>query len=85
MSKFKYFEMAVTNQNFFREEIKSRLSWRNACYYCLQSLLPSYLHSKNLMTYMYKTIIFPTVLRVFENRVLRRIFGPKREELAGGG
>jgi hypothetical protein len=22
--------------------------------------------------------------RVFENRVLRRIFGPKREEVAGG-
>jgi hypothetical protein len=24
------------------------------------------------------------VKRVFENRVLRRIFGPKREEVAGG-
>jgi hypothetical protein len=24
-------------------------------------------------------------LRVFENRVLRRIFGPKREELTGNG
>jgi hypothetical protein len=23
-------------------------------------------------------------LRIFENRVLRRIFGPKREEVAGG-
>jgi hypothetical protein len=23
-------------------------------------------------------------LRVFENRVLRRMFGPKREEMAGG-
>jgi hypothetical protein len=23
-------------------------------------------------------------MRVFENRVLRRIFGPKREEVAGG-
>jgi hypothetical protein len=23
-------------------------------------------------------------LRVFENRVLRRIFGPKRDEMAGG-
>jgi hypothetical protein len=48
---------------------------------------------------MYKTIILPTVLygcetwsftikehrlRVFENRVLRRIFGPKREEVARG-
>jgi hypothetical protein len=49
---------------------------------------------------MLKTIILPTVLyecktcyhtlreehrlRVFENRVLRRIFGPKREEMAEG-
>jgi hypothetical protein len=24
-------------------------------------------------------------LRVFENRVLRRIFGPKRDEVTGGG
>jgi hypothetical protein len=49
---------------------------------------------------MYKTIILPVVLygcenlsltlkeehrlRVFENRVLRRIFGPKRDEVMGG-
>jgi hypothetical protein len=26
---------------------------------------------------------FNLTLRVFENRVLRRIFGPKREEVAG--
>jgi hypothetical protein len=48
----------------------------------------------------YKTIILPVVLygcetwsltlteehrlRVFENRVLRRIFGPKRDEVTGG-
>jgi hypothetical protein len=49
---------------------------------------------------MYKTILLPVVLygcetlsltlreehglRVFENRVLRRIFGPKRDEVTGG-
>jgi hypothetical protein len=38
---------------------------------------------------IYKTIILPTVreehkLRVFENRVLRRIFGPKRDGETGG-
>jgi PAS domain-containing protein len=48
---------------------------------------------------MYKTIILPVILygcetwsltlreeqgqRVFENRVLRRIFGPKRDEVTG--
>jgi hypothetical protein len=57
-------------------------------------VFPSYI--KKLKIKIYKTAIFPVVLygfetlsltlrekhrlRVFENRVLRRIFGPKREE-----
>jgi hypothetical protein len=63
----------------------------------MQNLLSSRLLSKNLKIGMYKTIILPVVLygcetwcltlreehrlRVFENRVLRRIFGPKRDEV----
>jgi len=31
-----------------------------------------------------KKMLINKILRVFENRVLRRIFGPKREEVAGG-
>jgi hypothetical protein len=58
--------------------------------------LSSHLISKNLKIKIYKTVILPVVLcgcetwsltlreehrlRVFENRVLRRIFGPKRDE-----
>jgi hypothetical protein len=58
--------------------------------------LSSRLISKNLKIKIYRTVILPVVLygcenwsltlreehrlRVFENRVLRRIFGPKREE-----
>jgi hypothetical protein len=54
---------------------------------------------KNLKIRIYKTIILPVVLHgcetwsptlreehrlgVFENRVLRRIFGPKRDEVTG--
>jgi len=57
------------------------------------------LQSKNLKITVYRTTIFPVVLygcktwslilrkerrlRVFENRVLRRIFGPKRDEVTG--
>jgi hypothetical protein len=53
--------------------------------------------SRNIKVEIYKTIILPVVLygcetwsltlregyilRVFENRVLRRIFGPKRDEV----
>jgi hypothetical protein len=55
--------------------------------------------STNIKTIIYKTIILPVVLygcgtwsltlreerrlRGFENRVLRRIFGPKRDEATG--
>jgi hypothetical protein len=68
-------------------------SAQNACYYSVQNLLSSRLLSKNLKIRIYRTIILPVVLygcetwlltlkeerrlRVFENRVLRRIFGPK--------
>jgi hypothetical protein len=61
--------------------------------------LSSRLLSRNIKVKIYKTIILPLVLygcetwsfilreerrlRVFENRVLRRIFGPKRDEVAG--
>ena len=59
-------------------------------------LLSSRLISKNLKIKIYKTIILPVVLygcetwsltlreesrlRIFENKILRRIFGPKRDE-----
>jgi hypothetical protein len=82
------------------EEIKSRLNSGNACYRSVQSLLSSRLLSRNLKVKIYKTIILPVVwygcetwpltlrqerrLRVFENRVLRGIFGSKREEVTGG-
>jgi hypothetical protein len=61
--------------------------------------LSSSLLSKNLKIKIYRTIILPVVvfgceswsltlreqsrLRVFENRVLRRVFGPKRDEVTG--
>jgi hypothetical protein len=63
----------------------------NACYHSVQNLLSSRLLSKNIKIRIYRTIILPVVLdgcetwcltlreehrlRVFENRVLRKIFG----------
>ena len=65
----------------------------------MQNLLFSSLLSENLKIKIYRTIILPVVLywceilsltlreerwlRVFENRVLRRVFGPKRDEVTG--
>ena len=63
----------------------------------MQNLLSSNLPSKNVKIKIYRTIILPVVLygceswslimweegrlRVFGNRVLRRIFGPKKDLL----
>ena len=93
------FRTTLTDQNLIQEEIKSRLKLGNACYYSVHNLLPSRLLSKNLKIKIYKTIILPVVLygcetwsltlreacrlRLFENSVLRRIFGPKRDEVTG--
>jgi len=87
----------LTNKNSIQEEIKSRLKLGNACFYSVQNLLSSSLLSKNLKIKIYRTIILPIVLygcdtwmltlreerrlRVFENRVLRRVFEPKRDKV----
>ena len=65
----------------------------------MQNLLSSSLLSKTLKIKIYGTIILPVALfgcenfsltlreerrlRVFENRVLRRVFRPKRDEVTG--
>ena len=67
----------------------------NACYHSVQNILSSSLLSKNIKIKIYRTIISPVILcgcetwslilreerrmRMYENRMLRRIFGPKRD------
>jgi hypothetical protein len=90
VAQFKYLGMTVKNQNLIQEEIKKRLNSGNSCYQSVQ----------NITIRIYKIIILPVVLyrcetwsltlreehilRVFENTVLRRIFGPKRDEVTRG-
>jgi hypothetical protein len=95
MTKFKYLGTTLTNHKDTHDEIKSRLNSRNACFYSVQNF-SSRLISENLKIKIYKPIILPVVLyecetwsltlgeehrlSIFENRLLRKIFGPKREE-----
>ena len=99
MEEFKYLGTNLTNKKSIAEEIKSRLRSGNACYHSVQNLLSSGLLYKNLKIKIYRTIILPvlfygcetwslilreeTKLWVFENMVLRRIFGPRRDEVTG--
>ena len=94
--QFRYFITVLTNQNRIQEEIKSMLKSGNFSCHLMQNLLPSCLLSKNIRL-RYTELILPVVLyrcetwsltlqeewrlRVFENRVPRRIFGLRRDEV----
>jgi hypothetical protein len=95
---FRYLETTLTNQNPIQEEIKCRLKLGKACCHSVQNLLSSSLLYKNIRL-RYRTIILPVVFygceiwpvtmreelrqRVSEKRVLRRIFGPRRDGVLG--
>jgi hypothetical protein len=96
VEELKYSETTFTNQNHMQEEISSTKS-RNACYHSMQNILSSSLLPKNVNIKTYGTIMLPIVLygcetwsltlreerrvRLFENRVLRRVFGPKKDDV----
>ena len=99
VEQFIYLGTVLINQNSVQERIMSRLKSGNACYCSVQNLLSCSLVSKNIKIKTYGTIILTFVLygcetwshalkkqrrlRVFENRVLRRILGSKRDEITG--
>ena len=99
MVEFKYLGTTLTNQSSIHEEIKSRLISGNTCYHLVQNLLTFSLLSKNMKIKTYRTIILPLVvcgcetwlltlreerrLRMLENRVRKRIFGSRRDEVTG--
>jgi hypothetical protein len=90
----------VICQNVIQEKIKRRLISGNACHHSVRKFLSLRLMSKNVKIRIFKTIILPVVLywcrtwslilreehilRMFEYRLLRRIFWPRRDEMTGG-
>jgi len=93
VEQFKYLGTNLKDQNSIQEEIKNRLKSGDACCHSVQNLWSSSLLSKTLKIKIHRTIILSLVLygcetwsltlRVFDKRVLRRIFGPKRDEVTG--
>ena len=79
------------------KRLNAEINIGNACNYPVEKILSSRLLSKKLKVKTYKTVILPVVLygcetwsitlreelrlRVFENKVLRKIFGAKRDEM----
>ena len=82
--------------NSIEEEIKGRISLGNMAFYANQDLFKSKLLTKNSKLRMYQSLVRPMVtytcetwvrkeniktkLRVFERKVLRRIYGPTKEK-----
>jgi len=95
---FRYLITTVTDQSSIQEDIKSRLKSGNACFHSVLNLLSSSMLSKNINIKIYRFTSLPVLygcetwsltlreerrLRVFENLVLRRIFGPEKDEVTG--
>ena len=96
VKSFKYLRSIVNRNNSFEEEIKERISLGNKAFYANQDLFKSKLLTKNSKLWMYKTLVRPVVtytcetwvmneniktkLRIFERKVLRRIYGPTKEK-----
>jgi len=95
MKHFIYLGTTLTNQNSIHEE-KCRLKSGNVCYHSVQNLSCSGLLYKIIKVKIYRIIILPFVFygwktwsltsreerrpRVFENGVLWRMSGPKKDE-----
>ena len=99
MEQFKYLATTLKNENSIQGEFTSRVKSGNACYNSVQNLLSSSLLTRNKKIKIFRTINLPVVLygcetwslilreehrlKLFENRLLRRIFGPRRDEVTG--
>jgi hypothetical protein len=99
VEELKYFRTTLTYQNSIQGESKNRLKSGNASYPSVQNVLSSSLLTRNLKFNIYRIIILSVFLcecetwwltlreerrlKVFENRMLRKIFGSKTEDVTG--
>jgi hypothetical protein len=99
VEEFKYFRTTLRNQYYIHEEVDTSLKSDKFCYNSVQKFYSSNLRSKNIKIKVYRTTISPVVLygwetwsltlreeyrlRVFENKLQRRIFASKRDNVTG--
>ena len=92
MQTFKYLGSTITDNNLMDKEITERVGIGNRCAFALNKVMTSRNISRRTKLRIYNIIIRPTVLygcetwtltkarikklEVFENGILRRIFGP---------
>ncbi|XP_055375384.1 uncharacterized protein LOC129608086 [Condylostylus longicornis] len=96
VTHFRYLGATIFNDNSMHACINENIQNGNRSYYANKKLFQSRLLSRNLKTILYKTTIRPIVtygceawsltqgdennLKIFERKILRKIFGPKRLE-----
>ena len=97
VEEFKYLGTTLTIQNSFQKEDKRKLKLGKACYHSVQYIKSFSLLFKNLKIKIYRNTILSAVLygcetksltlrgertlSVFQNRVLRRLFRQKMDEI----
>ncbi|KAE9521507.1 hypothetical protein AGLY_018106 [Aphis glycines] len=97
--QFKYLGSMITQSNNMEYEILKRIQMGNKCYYAMDNLFKSRILSKTLKLQIYTTLIKCIVLygaqcwtvrksdesklRVFERKILRRIYEPCRDLQTG--
>jgi hypothetical protein len=97
VEEFRCVGTTLTNQSFIQEEIQIRFKSGNACCHSVQIFFVFQFALKNMKIKIYRIIILPFILygcetwsltlreertrRLFKDRVLRRIFGPKRDKV----
>jgi hypothetical protein len=96
VKEFCYLGVIINNKNSEEQDIKHRITKANRAYFDLNKVLASKIISRRTKIRIYKTIIYPILtygsetwilnkkeerqLIVLENKILRKIFGPIKED-----